>query len=114
MTDRKLTSEMLKGGPTHERFNHLLHRADLTEPGRERVNEAVQAAIDHVIEKRGLQYGMQGQHVEMALHFLEKHYYKDHRDITDKEKEVIKKLFEDRFGIKDEPPEPDEELKEAV
>jgi len=63
----------------------------------------MKAAVAHVEQKRGLQYGMQGQHVDMALDFLDKHYEGRH-DLTPKEREVIEKSFKTHFEVKKPPP----------
>lgn len=98
-------------------LQHRMSRALLTEAGRGRVNEALQAAVRHVEETRGLQYGMQGQHVDLARHFLEKKYKARH-ELQPKERDLIETLVKDHFGIKNEPnaeptPEPKNETKPA-
>ena len=101
MSDRKLTKENLERGPARERFNHLQHVAGLSEQGKGRVDEALKAALEHVEKKRDLSHGMQGQHVGMALDFLDKHYDGRHK-LETKERESIETLLKDRFGIKPE------------
>jgi hypothetical protein len=58
----------------------------------------MKAAVAHVEKTRGLQYGMQGQHVDMALSFLDKHYESRH-DLKPKERAVIEKSFKSHFNI---------------
>lgn len=83
----------------------MQHLAGLSEQARGRVDDAMRAAVAHVEEKRGLQYGMQGQHVDVALNFLNKHY-EGRRDLKPKERELIERTFKTHFNIKDEmPPE---------
>ena len=96
-----------------ERFSHVQHSAELSSKGKVRVTEAMKAAVDHVVNKRGLQYGMQGQHVGMALDFLKKDYTGRH-DLTPKELEVIKKSFDTHFEIKEKLPDIKEPLPEAA
>jgi len=113
MENRKLTQRDFEHGPARETFSHLQHLAGLSEQGRGRIDEAMKAAVAHVEKTRGLQYGMQGQHVDMALNFLDKQYEGRH-DLKPRERELVEESFKKHFNIKDElPPEPREE-KEAA
>lgn len=104
MNDRKLTKENLERGSARERFSHLQHVAGLSEQGKGRVDEALKAALEHVEKKKDLRYGMQGQHVGMALDFLDKQYDGRHK-LEDKERKIIETSLKDHFGIKPEPKE---------
>ncbi len=113
MDNRKLTQRDFEHGPARETFSHLQHLAGLSEQGRGRVDDAMKAAVAHVEKTRGLQYGMQSQHVDMALNFLDKHYAGRH-DLKTKERELVKETFKRHFNIKDElPPETHEEKETA-
>lgn len=102
MEHRKLTLADLHGR-AGERFGHLVHEAGLSNQGRVRVAEAMDAAVAHVVQKKGLQFGMQSQHVDTAMHFLDK-YYEGRKLLKPKEREIIETSLKGHFGIKDAPP----------
>jgi len=54
-----------------------MHRAGLSDNGRERVVGALQAAIEHVAKKHDLSYGVGGNHIDEALHYVDKTYHSD-------------------------------------
>ena len=103
MTGRKLRQTDFDRPLVRESFGHLRNAANLSSQGKMRVAEAMKAAVAHVEKKRGLQHGMQGQHVGMALDFLGRHYEGRH-DLEPKEREIIEKSFKSHFNIKDTPP----------
>lgn len=78
-----------------------MFRANLSREGHERVLGAMQAAIGHVAEKKGLQYGVSGKHLDTALGFLDKHYENRH-DLKPHEREFIKSTLEKHYGIESE------------
>ena len=100
MYNRKLTQSSFGDRRVSERFSRLQHSAELSSQGRSRVEEAMKAAVAHVEKKQGLQYGMQGQHLDMAMDYLDKHYEGRH-DLLPKERKVIEDSFKSHFEIKE-------------
>lgn len=94
-------------------FTHLQHVADLSPQGKERVNEAMLAALSHVEKRENLHLGMESKHLDEALHFLNTHYEGRH-DLKPKERQVIEQSFKNHFGIKEPPPESHNEQEEIV
>lgn len=98
MEDRKLRSADFERSLVSEKFRRLQHEAGLSEQGKGRVDEAMRAAVAHVEKERSLQYGMQAQHIDRALTFLDKHYEGRH-DLLPKERELIERSFNSHFGV---------------
>jgi hypothetical protein len=105
MNDRTLSEKDIERGPVREKLSHLQHIDNIEGQARERVDEAMKAAVAHVEKTQGLQYGMQGKHIDKALDFLDKHYEGRH-DLKPAERDFIEKSFNsyfDELGPKAEP-----------
>jgi hypothetical protein len=103
MTERKLTVGGLEHAFAHERITGLSSVRRLSPEAKSRVMEAVKTGIEHVTARRGLQYGIGGEHarehVDMAMKHLEEHYSSPH----DKQGELaaIKEIYHTHFNIKE-------------
>lgn len=75
-----------------------MHRAGLSDQGRERVLEAMKAATEHVVHKNDLRLGVGGKHLETMEHFLD-HDYHGRNDLKPKERDFIRNSFATHYGI---------------
>ncbi len=102
MNDRKFRStEVAANDPSWKHFDHLQHVAGLSPEGRERFNNALRETVEHVEKTHGLQYGMQGKHVEEAFHFLD-NKYKERHQLKEHEREALKTSLSKHFNLKSE------------
>lgn len=101
MNDLKITPHSFDHGSFHDALNHQMHRAEISEQGRDRVNDAMKAAIAHVAHKEDLRNGVGGHHVDEALHFMDT-FYEGRHDLQPKERELIESTFRTHFGLSGE------------
>ncbi|MDO8593385.1 MAG: hypothetical protein Q7R59_00605 [bacterium] len=103
----KLTEHHFERPDVLRRFEHLQRSAGLQEHGRERVNEALKAAVTHITQKHGLS-GMHSGHIEEAVDYLFSPKYKGYTQFKPEEKKVIEQSFRSHFHGTPEMPETEE------
>lgn len=99
MSYSKLTQSDFGHGDVSRAFERVQRSHELTDHGRERVNEAMQAAVAHITKKHDLS-GMHETHVDEAMRYIHDHY--DGRsDLSHTERKVIEQSFKHHFGIEE-------------
>lgn len=98
MSERKITAESFDRGSLRTTLDTHMYRSGLSDQGRERVNSAVQAAIEHVAKEHELRRGVGGNHMEDIQHFLNNRY-EDRHLLQPKERAVIESALHQHYGI---------------
>lgn len=92
----KLTEQHFERPDVLRRFERLQKSAGLQEHGKERVNEALKAAVTHISNKYELS-GMHSGHIDEALSYLFSPKYKGYTQFKPKEKEIIEQSLRAHF-----------------
>lgn len=100
----KFTHEHLGRADVLRQLTHLQNSAGLQEHGKERVNDALKAAVSHITQKHALS-GMHATHIDEALDYLFSPQYKGYTQFKPKEKEVIEQSLRAHFHGSPELPE---------
>jgi hypothetical protein len=98
MSERKITADSFQKGSFHDALHSGMHRAELSEQGRERVTAAMQAAVQHIEKKHDLQYGVGGNHFDEITHFLDTKYDARH-ELKPKERETLTSALRQHYRI---------------
>lgn len=107
----KLTEHHFERPNVLRQFERLQKSAGLQEHGKERVNEALRAAVTHITQKHSLS-GMHSEHIEEAVHYLFSPKYKGYTQFKPKEKEVIEQSLRAHFHGRPDLPETEEAANE--
>ncbi len=113
MIERKLSSTSFERGSFRRLLDRHLHQSGASEQGRERIENALRAGVEHIEGKHGLQYGVGGKHMDAMEHFLKNHYEEKHL-LKPKDFHVIKAVYNEHYGATPSSAANDSEFKKAA